>query len=316
MVLSDNLTNKDTMPKAPKVSVCVVTYNQEKYIDKCLKSIIEQEANFDFEVIVSDDCSTDETPRIIKDFHKRYPSIIKVVFRDKNIGAYKNFVSTHNLAVGDFVCHCDGDDIFLPLKIQKQYDYFQENPGCTVVWHRMNIFDDDGNFYSGELTDYSMFPNGIVSFSKALSLGSVASHSSIMYKRNARKTYYPDFQTLDLFYSWEYLSSGYGVILNRVLGCYRVSSSGAISKSSIIRIRELNYDHAEYYYKMHPEQKKYIFLFSFTNFLIDVKNKRKTALNFFKLALKTIEFKSLGYIPNHLTDAMKLRVPPLFRVKK
>ena len=54
--------------KIPKVSICVVTYNQEKFIGQCLQSIVDQVVNFDIEVIVADDCSTDGTRDIIKDF--------------------------------------------------------------------------------------------------------------------------------------------------------------------------------------------------------------------------------------------------------
>ena len=54
-----------------KVSVCVVTYNQEKFIEQCLQSIVDQEANFDFEVLVADDCSTDRTREIIKIFAEK-----------------------------------------------------------------------------------------------------------------------------------------------------------------------------------------------------------------------------------------------------
>ena len=72
--------------KKTKVSVCVVTYNQEKYIRKCLQSIIDQKADFDFEIIIADDCSTDNTPTIIQEFYAKYPEIVKPIFREKNIG--------------------------------------------------------------------------------------------------------------------------------------------------------------------------------------------------------------------------------------
>ena len=78
--------------KTPKVSVCVVTYNQEKYIRQCLQSIVDQETNFNFEILVSDDCSTDATRTIVLEFASKYPEIVKPMFRDRNVGAVKNFV--------------------------------------------------------------------------------------------------------------------------------------------------------------------------------------------------------------------------------
>lgn len=79
----------------PKVSVCVVTYNQEKYIRQCLQSIVDQETNFLFEIIVADDCSTDGTAAIIRDFYHKYPSIIKSFFHYRNIGPAKNIFFTY-----------------------------------------------------------------------------------------------------------------------------------------------------------------------------------------------------------------------------
>lgn len=296
---------------SPKVSVCVVTYNQEKYIRQCLQSIVDQNTDFNFEVIVSDDCSTDGTRSILQEFVVKYPSLIKPVLREKNIGAFENFVSTHNIALGQFVAHCDGDDLFLPGKLQKQANFLETNSNCTVVWHRVNLFDDLGNYFPGEAADYSMFSNGIVTIEKALRLGSVAAHSSIMYRKSARKTSSPSFDALDLFYSWEYLCSGWGIILDEVLGEYRVDSSGSISKSPNLKMKALNAHHARYYSKQYPEYRKHIFLFALTNFFIDAKNRRKTAIEFFYLAISTFCLIKPKEFLLHIKNARKLRVPQL-----
>ena len=94
----------------PEVSVCVVTYNQEKYITECLQSVVDQETDFDFEVLVGDDCSTDGTRRIVQEFAEKYPDIIKPILHSKNTGAFHNYVSVHNAAMGKYIAHLDGDD--------------------------------------------------------------------------------------------------------------------------------------------------------------------------------------------------------------
>ncbi|MDZ3990440.1 hypothetical protein PspTeo4_01112 [Pseudomonas sp. Teo4] len=66
-----------------KVSVCIVTYNQERYIAQCLQSIVDQEVSFDFEVLVSDDASSDRTPEIISEFSRQYPDLIKPFLHKK-----------------------------------------------------------------------------------------------------------------------------------------------------------------------------------------------------------------------------------------
>ena len=69
----------------PLVSVCVVAYNQEEYIEQCLMSIIDQKTNFEFEIIVSDDFSSDNTSKIIKKISEKYPKIITAIFiSDRN----------------------------------------------------------------------------------------------------------------------------------------------------------------------------------------------------------------------------------------
>ena len=86
-----------------KVSIITITYNQEKYIKQALDSFIAQKTNFPFVVIVADDCSTDSTPKIIKEYAEKYPEIIKPIFRDKNIGSLENFRQTLSLAKSKLV---------------------------------------------------------------------------------------------------------------------------------------------------------------------------------------------------------------------
>ena len=130
--------------KTPKLSVCVVTYNQEGYIRECLQSIINQTTNFEYEILVSDDCSSDQTKFIIEDFAKLYPSIVKPHYHKKNIGAFQNFTYVHSLASGEYIAHLDGDDLMLPGKLQTQYEFMAANPNCMISWHRM-IIDDSAN---------------------------------------------------------------------------------------------------------------------------------------------------------------------------
>jgi len=120
-----------------KVSVCVVTYNQEKFIRQCLQSVVEQETDFDFEVIVGDDCSTDGTREIIQEFAEKYPCMVKPVFQEKNIGPTPNYFSVHSLAKGEYIAHLDGDDYMLPSKLQVQKEVLDKNPDCAMCTHNM-----------------------------------------------------------------------------------------------------------------------------------------------------------------------------------
>lgn len=84
--------------KVPKLSVCVITYNQKEYIRQCLQSIVDQETDFDFEVIVGDDCSTDGTRAIVQEFARRYPKVVKPIFSEEYWGHPKLSVRSWNCA--------------------------------------------------------------------------------------------------------------------------------------------------------------------------------------------------------------------------
>jgi glycosyltransferase involved in cell wall biosynthesis len=297
------------MEKKPKVSVCVTTYNQENYIRECLQSIVDQKTDFDFEVLVSDDCSTDGTQAIVQEFVERYPLLVRLAVNANNLGALKNFFETHNLAHGLYISHMDGDDIMLPLKLQKQVDFLDSNLDFSVVWHRMNFFDDFGGRLPGEKYDYSMFPDGIVTLEHCMRLGVVACNSAMMYRKSARKTYQYCRPMLDLFFTWEYLMSGNGKILDDTLGEYNVAAAGSIRVSS--DTRSISADHAFYYLKLMPRQRANIFIFALINLLVDLKNFRFSIWIFAKLTLASASFVSPLLLIKTIIEQKKLRVPRL-----
>lgn len=293
----------------PKVSVCVVTYNQEKYLRQCLQSIVDQQVNAEVEIIVSDDCSTDKTRDIIEEFHQAYPSKIKPIYLEKNIGAYENFIRTHNLATGEYVCHCDGDDYFLAGKLQAQVDVLEADKDCTAVWHRVDFFDDAGHFVSGETADLTPYKNGIVTFEKAISLGFVSAHSSFMYRRSAPK--FPlisGTKIIDLFRTWDVLSSGHGRILSAVLGRYRVAATGSILFNAQDTIRHLAIQHARFFYQQYPELRKYFFIFAVSKFLSDAIHLRFTAWECLTFAMHCFSWVTPLKIINNLRDMRRIQV--------
>lgn len=133
---------------SPKVSVCVTTYNQSKYIGQCLQSIVEQETSFIYEVIVSDDCSTDGARQILIEYQKKYPDLIRCIFQEKNLGAAMNYKHAHLAAEGEFVAHLDGDDVMCPGKLQKQVSVLEANPSCVMVTHDMHLLDGEGRRFN------------------------------------------------------------------------------------------------------------------------------------------------------------------------
>lgn len=126
-----------------KVSVCVVTYNQEKYIAECLDSLVNQETDFKFEIIVGEDCSTDGTRAIVQQYVDKYPNLIKPIFHKQNVGAVENVKQVYIAAKGKYIAHIDGDDMALPTKLQKQFDVLEGNSDCSICVHNMKAIDGD-----------------------------------------------------------------------------------------------------------------------------------------------------------------------------
>lgn len=123
-----------------KVTIVCITYNQQKYIRDAIESLVTQKTNFNFEIIISDDCSTDNTPTIIKEYAEKYPDIIKPVFREKNIGAIKNFIYSISLVKSEYIALCEGDDYWInPYKLQKQIDFLETNTEYAGCFHPVKV---------------------------------------------------------------------------------------------------------------------------------------------------------------------------------
>lgn len=118
-----------------KLSVIVMSYNFEHYIYDCLKSIVEQGVDFEYEVLVGDDCSKDSSAAIIMEFADKYPGLIRPIIHKTNIGAINNYFYLLNSAQGEYIAYIDGDDYMLPSKLQNQVDYLDSNDDCSMVVH-------------------------------------------------------------------------------------------------------------------------------------------------------------------------------------
>ena len=278
----------------PKVSVCVITFNQERYIRQCLQGIMDQKTSFDFEVIVGDDYSTDGTREVVIDFANRYPGKIIPLLYPTKVGGTQNFMEVHNRANGVYVAHIDGDDIALPGKLQAQVDYLDAHRDCALVWHRMELFNDEETLCKPNLPDVGMFAGGKVLLTDVLKFGSVAYHSSLMYRASARKTKKVEGDTLDYYYTVEVLRSGYGKYLEGVLGRYRYNINTGISKKGRGSkfVMKVYAEHLSHYLSLCPEFRRDIFVNSLIYLLVELKNRRMSAFFFLKLAIRSLSFVS------------------------
>lgn len=294
-------------PISPKVSVCVITYNQVDYIRQCLDSLVTQETDFEFEIVVGDDFSTDGTREIVEEYVGMYPHLVRANLQPTNTGGARNYLEVHAAARGMYVAHMDGDDYALPGKLKAQVEALDSDPGCTAVWHPTDLFDDQGVFGSGLSADLSVFPGGRVQFHDAIQLGYVGVHSSLMYRRSARPEVPFDRRLLDLHLTWELLSRGHGLVLDRVLGRYRVGAPNSLSKAHR-NVRLLALDHAREFIERFPDKRKYFSVYALTNAILDIRWKSTTALDFFKYFLKHGKFSDIFSVFPNIIRLRGLRV--------
>lgn len=123
----------------PLVSICCITYNHENYIRDALEGFLMQKTDFRFEILINDDASTDGTSDIIRTYQDKYPDLIQAVFQTENqFSKGLKPSSILSMARGKYIALCEGDDYWTdPLKLQKQVDFLNLHPECSICCHRV-----------------------------------------------------------------------------------------------------------------------------------------------------------------------------------
>jgi glycosyltransferase involved in cell wall biosynthesis len=129
----------------PLLSICLITYNHQKYIRDAIEGVLAQKANFSWKLIIADDCSTDGTRGILVEYKKQYPELIDLILQEKNVGPAKNWMGLISYPKSKYIAYFEGDDYWTdPLKIQKQVDLLESNQDVSMCFHNALIkYDDD-----------------------------------------------------------------------------------------------------------------------------------------------------------------------------
>ena len=205
-----------------KVSVCVVTYNQENYIAECLESLVTQQTSFKFEIIVGEDCSTDTTRAIVQSYVEKYPDLIVPLFYESNVGAVENLRQIYLNAKGKYIAHMDGDDMALPNKLQKQFDTLENNLNCQICTHDVLTIN-----YCGEKSNFQgwRYAEGIYTYIDLLKRLPFFAHSSKMFRNNHSALFWDNLfsheNVLDIEVHYQQALLGFIYHINDNYGCYR-----------------------------------------------------------------------------------------------
>ena len=222
------------------VSISCITYNHAPFIRQCLDSLLMQKTNFAFEVLIHDDCSTDGTAEIIREYEVKYPDIIKPIYEEEN--QYQqgkpsgSSIWNFPRARGKYIAMCEGDDFWIDqFKLQKQVDILETNPDVAFVYTAFRTVDINGaeifrQFFkecmkkskSGYIVDSLLRGNFILTLTTCF-------RASVLNNKSCLSAL-EDF-TLDYYYFMKSAFQGPVVYLPEETGAYRQNPEGAVSKS-------------------------------------------------------------------------------------
>lgn len=129
----------------PLVSIVMIAYNVENYIEKAIESVLSQKVDFIYELVIGEDCSTDNTRDIALEYEAKYPDKIRVLQHPQNLGLTPNCVATHNACKGKYIALLDSDDYWTnDNKLQMQIDFLENNSDYSGVGHQaMKIYENN-----------------------------------------------------------------------------------------------------------------------------------------------------------------------------
>lgn len=212
------------MGKAPKVSIVSISYNQEKYIREALESFVAQKTDFDFEVIIADDCSTDKTAEIIREFSEAHPGIFRPILRDKNVGIQPNLIGALRAAKGEYIALCEGDDYWTdPQKLQSQVDFLENSPSYALCFHSVRVFFENSRkeeFIFPEVDDKTKFTL------KELLNRNFIQTNSVMYRRQKYEKMPENILPLDWYLHLYHAQFGKIGFIDKVMSAYRRHPGG------------------------------------------------------------------------------------------
>ena len=223
----------------PAVSVCVITFNHEPFIAQAIESALAQKTNFDFEIVVGDDASTDGTPRILAGLAEKHAPRLRILRREKNIGINRNLAATLQECRGKYIAMLEGDDYWTDReKLQLQHDFLESHADHSIVFHPAEARAE---------TTTRRIPAGRIP--ARTTLEDLLAHSnyiptvSVMFRNHVDAGFPPCFFDLnigDLPLTVMHARFGDIGMIDRVMAVYRLHSGGTfIGVPNAARVREV-----------------------------------------------------------------------------
>lgn len=232
----------------PKLSVLVTCYNQEKFIEEALESILKQTVLFDYEIVISDDFSQDKTPLILQQYQIQYPDKIRLLPSTKNLGITKNLQKGLQACKGEYIAILEGDDYWTsPHKLQMQVAFLEQNPACSLVFNGLLTLDSQG-----VLQHHYLHERQIFEIEDLIHCNFIGNFSTCMYRAQIIQRLPPtifDLFTVDWMFNISMAQFGSIGFIPQQMTVYRRQDQGCWSKQSAKKQTELLYQLIKQYDK-------------------------------------------------------------------
>lgn len=171
------------------ISVIIPSFNRADTVGQTIDSILVQDVEADMEIIIGDDCSTDNAREVLLAYKEKYPDIIRLIFHEHNVGLGANWATCVRQCRGKYICNCDNDDYWHnPHKLQIQLDYMESHPESNVLItnHRTH------NRTTGEIKECKAYIDRTMPLQEAIDCGHTAyCNATIMYRADFMKKHLP-----------------------------------------------------------------------------------------------------------------------------
>ncbi|WP_066314114.1 glycosyltransferase [Bacillus sp. FJAT-29814] len=223
------------------VSVNCITFNQEDMIGDAIESFLAQKTNFAYEILIGEDCSTDNTKKVVESYRDKYPDKIKLIANKQNLGFIGNVRNLHEKSKGKYIAICDGDDYWTdPYKLQKQVDYLEENPECTLCFHAAKVVDNEKEPL-GTVVRPSKKNNKYSAGDLVFGGGGFMHSSSMIYPKHLMDTP-PDWFFTSSVYDYPLTlilsSHGYAYYIDEFMSAYRMANGSWTT--SLLSMKNMN----------------------------------------------------------------------------
>ncbi|HEY7530696.1 MAG TPA: glycosyltransferase [Gemmatimonadota bacterium] len=210
-----------------KVTVLLTTFEHEAFVAQAIESVLAQETNFPFELVVLEDCSRDRTREIVGAYQNRHPARMRVVLADRNRNDNANFMQAYRESAATYVAMLDGDDFWTsPHKLQRQVDHLEAHPECAICFHNVVVVNADGASI-GETTN-APDERPLWGLEDLLRRNPIAGCSAVL--RRGAGGGLPAWLRAVRFTDWAlyvlHARGGTAAYLDEVLGAYRVHAGG------------------------------------------------------------------------------------------